>query len=85
MEQIQEFFLGLGPIGQAILAFLGGLLLLVVGYFVARFVASVVRRLLKRTNLDNRVAKWFEGEDGVRPSSSLPSACIWPIWPATSF
>ncbi len=70
MEQIQEFFLGMGPIGQAILAFLGGLLLLVVGYFVARLVASVVRRLLRRTNLDNRVAKWFEGEDGVRPFSA---------------
>ena len=69
MEQIQEFFLGLGPIGQAILAFLGGLLLLIVGYFVSRLVASVVRRLLKRTNLDNRAAKWFEGEDGVRPFS----------------
>ncbi|WP_420629522.1 mechanosensitive ion channel [Candidatus Leptofilum sp.] len=67
MEQIQEFFAT--PVGAPILAFLGGVLLLIVGYFVARLVASLVRRLLKRTNLDNRAAKWFEGEDGVQPFS----------------
>jgi len=69
MEQIQEFFTGLGPIGEAILAFLGGLLLLIVGYFVARLVASVVRGLLNRTDFDNRAAKWLEGEDGIQPFS----------------
>lgn len=67
MEQIQEFFTG--PIGESILAFLGGILLLIVGYIVARLIASVVRRLLQRTDLDNRAAKWFEGEDGIRPFS----------------
>ncbi|WP_420645764.1 mechanosensitive ion channel [Candidatus Leptofilum sp.] len=67
MEQIQEFFAG--PIGAPILSFLGGVLLLIVGYLVARLVASLIRRLLKRTNLDNQAAKWFEGEDGVRPFS----------------
>jgi len=69
MEQIQEFFTDLGPIGSSILAFLGGLLLLIVGYFVARLVASLARRLLKRTSLDNRAAKWLEGEDGIQPFS----------------
>ncbi len=70
MEQIQEFFTGLGLNWEAIVAFLGGLLLLIVGYFVARLAASVVRRLLQRTKLDNQVAKWFEGEDGIRPFSA---------------
>ena len=70
MDQIQDFFLGLGPLGQAILSFLGGLLLLIVGYLVSRFIASIVRRLIKRTNLDNRATKWLQGPDGVQTFSA---------------
>ena len=67
MEQIQEFLAT--PFGGSILSFLGGILLLIVGYIVARFVASIVRRVLQRTNWDNKVASWLEGEDGVQPFS----------------
>lgn len=67
MEQIQEFFTG--PIGESILAFLGGILLLIVGYIVARLIASVVRRILQRTDLDNRAATWLEGDEAIRPFS----------------
>jgi hypothetical protein len=70
MEQIQDFFLGLGLPWQTVISFLGGLLLLIVGYLVSRFVASIVRRLLKRTNIDNRVGKWLQGPDGTTPFSA---------------
>lgn len=84
MEQIQIFWEGLGAsILQDVVAFLGALLVLAGGYVLARVVASVLRRLLRRTSLDNRVAKWFEGEDGIRPFSVedvLAKVIFWVIF-----
>jgi len=54
MDQITEFFNS--TIGTGLLDILIGLLILLVGYIVARIIAGVIRRLLKRTKLDNRVA-----------------------------
>jgi hypothetical protein len=72
MDQITEFFNS--TIGAS-LADLGiALLILLIGYIIARIVAGVVRRLLKRTNLDNRIedaltepgeTKKFEVEDVI--------------------
>lgn len=54
MEQIMEFFTQ--NIGPTLADLIVALLILLVGYIVARIVAGIFRRLLKRTNLDNRVA-----------------------------
>ena len=54
MDQIQEFFDG--TIGTSLLSLFVALLILVVGYILARIIAGITRRLLKKTNLDNRLA-----------------------------
>ncbi len=70
MDQITEFFNS--TIGTSLVDLGIGLLILFIGYIVARIIAGVVRRLLKRTNIDNRIAdalsepgekKKFEVED----------------------
>ena len=38
---------------------LKAILILVVGWLAARIIAAVVRRVLTRTELDNRVANWI--------------------------
>jgi len=58
---MSDFFRNLGPVGDVILNILGALVILVVGYLIARIIASVVRRLLERTNLDDRIAYWLSG------------------------
>lgn len=42
----------------------GALLVLLIGALVAAFVSSIVRGLLKRTSLDNRLADWVSGGRG---------------------
>ena len=54
MGPIQEFFTQ--PLGSTILNLLVALVILIVGFIVARILGSLTRRLLKRTNLDNRLA-----------------------------
>ncbi len=44
----------------------GALLILVVGWLVALAVAAVVRGALRRTTLDNRLARWFLGEERAK-------------------
>ena len=46
---MQDFFNNLGPVGDTILTVLAALAILILGYIVARVVASVVRSLLRRT------------------------------------
>ncbi len=64
MGPIQEFFTQ--PPGSTILNLLIALLILIVGYIVARILGSVTRRLLKRINLDNRLADWLSEPDERR-------------------
>jgi hypothetical protein len=54
MGPIQDFFTQ--PLGSTILNLLVALVILIVGYIVARILGSLTRRLLKRINLDNRLA-----------------------------
>jgi hypothetical protein len=64
MGPIQEFFTQ--PLGSTILNLLIALLILIVGYIVARILGSLTRRLLKRTNLDNRLAESLSEPDQPR-------------------
>jgi Mechanosensitive ion channel, conserved TM helix len=49
-------------VGNYVPSMLGALAILVVGWLVARIIAAGVRRVLLRTELDNRLAKWLVGE-----------------------
>ena len=51
-------------VGDLIVKLGGALLVLLVGALVAVFVSSIVRGLLKRTTLDNRLADWVSGGRG---------------------
>ena len=54
MDQITEFFNS--TIGTSLINLGMALLILLIGYILARIIASVIRRLLKRIKLDNRIA-----------------------------
>jgi hypothetical protein len=64
MDQIVAFFQG--PFGAMILSVLKALLILIIGYIVARILANITRRILKRTQLDNRLASSLSEEDAPR-------------------
>ena len=64
MQQIQEFFSG--TIGTTLLNLLAAVLILIIGYIVARLIAGVIRRLLLRTELDNRLADALSEPDEPR-------------------
>jgi hypothetical protein len=53
-------------IGQNVFGYvphlIGALVILILGWLVARVVAAIVRGGLRRTNLDNRLALWIAGE-----------------------
>lgn len=64
MEAIQNFFTQ--PLGSLILNLLIALVILVVGYIVARILGSLTRRLLKRIKLDNRLVEWLSDPEHPR-------------------
>jgi hypothetical protein len=78
MGPIQDFFAQ--PIGSTILNLLVALLILIVGYIVARILGSLTRRLLKRTNLDNRLVESLSEPDQKRKfniENIIASAVFW--------
>ncbi len=62
----------------------GAGLVLFVGWLIAWIVSGVVRRLLHRTTLDNRIATWVAGED--EEGAAIPierwvgRLVFWPIF-----
>jgi hypothetical protein len=64
MGPIQDFFTQ--PLGSTILNLVIAILILIVGYIVARILGSITRRLLKRTKLDNRLAESLSEPDQPR-------------------
>jgi hypothetical protein len=71
-------------LGTSLPNLLRAILILVVGWLIALGVAAVVRGVLKRTNVDNRVANWFSGQPQVGPSPPVEkwvsSAVFWLIF-----
>jgi hypothetical protein len=49
-------------VGAYVPSLVGALAILVLGWLVARIIAAAVRGLLRRTNVDNRLAAWLVGE-----------------------
>lgn len=62
--------LGLGSLGPTLLSLLGALAILILGWIIAAIVAGVVKSLLQRTDLDNRIA---QSVMGTRPSDDRPA------------
>lgn len=54
------------PLGFSLLNLLVALVILIVGYLLARIIAAITRRLLKKTNLDNRLADALSEEGKPR-------------------
>lgn len=48
-------------------SFVYAILILFVGWIVAWGVANIIRSILKRTELDNRIATWLTGQQGDEP------------------
>jgi hypothetical protein len=63
-------------IGSFLPNLLAALLILIVGWIVARVVSAVVRGLLKRTNLDNRMAQSM-GTTGVGVENTVGTIVFW--------
>jgi hypothetical protein len=78
MDAIQDFFSQ--PLGSLILNLVIALLILIIGYIVARILGSLIRRLLNRTQLDNRLADFLSEPDEPRQfniEDIIASAVFW--------
>lgn len=51
-------------VGEYIPHLIGALSILVLGWLVALIVSAILRALLKRTTLDNKIARWIAGDKG---------------------
>jgi hypothetical protein len=80
MGPIQEFFTG--PIGTMIWNLLVALVILIVGYIVARILGSLTRRLLTRLKLDNRLVEWLSDPEHPRQfnvENVIASVVFWVV------
>jgi hypothetical protein len=68
-------------LGTFLPSLIGAVIILLVGWLVATVVASVVRGLLSRTDIDNRIASWMMGEQagGTKPPTEkwIAKAVYW--------
>jgi len=53
-------------VGAYVPNFIGGLAILIIGWLVALVVSAIVRKALRRTTLDDRLARWIFGEEKAR-------------------
>ncbi|MFQ6014608.1 MAG: mechanosensitive ion channel [Anaerolineae bacterium] len=53
-------------VGAYIPNLIGALAILIVGWLVALVVSAIVRGVLRRTTLDNRLARWMVGEEAAK-------------------
>jgi small-conductance mechanosensitive channel len=53
-------------IGAYVPNLLGALAILVIGWLVAWMIAAILNAALRRTELDNRLARWIAGDESVR-------------------
>lgn len=75
--------LGLGGLGATLLNLIGAIVILIIGWIVAAIVASVVGNLLRRTDLDNRLATSVfgtrPGQEPVKTEKIISSIVFWII------
>src|SRR5215216_553159 len=65
-------------IGSYLPNVIGALLILIVGWIVAWIISAIVRGVLRRTDLDNRIARSMGG-DGVGVENTVGTIVFWLI------
>ena len=69
MDFFEQLFSPLVPLlGEDIVNLLIGLLILILGYIVAKLAERVVVAVLQRTGVDDRLARSLDGDQTVQPS-----------------
>ncbi|PSF39110.1 hypothetical protein C7H19_02255 [Aphanothece hegewaldii CCALA 016] len=53
--------MGLSGLGATVLNLIGAIIILILGWIIASIVAGIVKNLLKRTDIDNRIARSVSG------------------------
>ena len=78
LDAVGQFFTQISSqLGTFVPSLLGAILILVVGWIVATFVATAAKQLLSRTDWDNRIYNYFTGQSlGTRPPTEQWAAAI---------
>ena len=58
---------------------IGALVILIVGWLIAFIISNLVRRLLKRTDLDNKLVSWVTGEKAPNVEQGIGRVVFWLI------
>ncbi len=53
-DKVTGYIAALG-LGQTATSIIGGLLMLIFGFFIAKYISGVIKRLVRRTGIDDRV------------------------------
>lgn len=66
-------------LGTLVLRLLAAVLVLVIGYIVSKWIAGLVRKLLGKTNIDNRFAGWAGDDDQMPKVENTISSIVFYI------
>ena len=80
LQQIEAFLQG--PVGTAVLSVIWALVILLIGYIVARILARVARGILKRISLDNQFAQTLSEPENPREfpvEDSIGKVVFWVV------
>ena len=66
-------------VGSYIPELLGALVILIVGWLIALVLSNIVRSVLKRTELDNKMAAWVTGEKAPNVEDGAGRIVFWLI------
>jgi len=66
-------------VGSYIPDLLGALLILIVGWLIALVLSNIVRSLLKRTEIDNKIVGWVTGEKALNVEEGAGRIVFWLI------
>ena len=66
-------------VGSYIPQLIGALVILIVGWLIALIISNLVRRLLKRTDLDNKLVSWVTGEKAPNVEQGVGRVVFWLI------
>lgn len=69
----------LEEVGSYIPELLGALVILIVGWLIALILSNLVRSVLKRTELDNRIVSWVTGEKAPNVEEGTGRVIFWLI------
>ena len=79
MEMHTIFVKILESVSSYIPQLIGALVILIVGWLIALIISNLVRRLLKRTDLDNKLVSWVTGEKAPNVEQGVGRVVFWLI------